>query len=270
MLSNNINSWAHSTVPNYPILFVTRWIPFNAWYVSISGTTNDRDSIQMLKAMPNNQLYDRIRHLVRKNKEDFDCQSFQHELNELEQLLQNRDFPSTADPLCFGIVEMGENNKREDHHAQAGFSYRVTRYGKDNPMNKPNKSIDVVIDKLTPPTSTVTISLSKHDYTELENMMKAKGLTAQQKNIIRRLFKNVEPIKLVDVKNTKGGRIKIGKSLFCNDEDAICAQIIDVLYGLRCKAAHGEIEYSQAIMPIYEHAFTMLNLITKKFYYYGQ
>ena len=60
------------------------------------------------------------------------------------------------------------------------------------------------------------------------------------------------------------------KIIVSNDEDAICAQIIDVLYGLRCKAAHGEIEYSQAIMPIYEHAFTMLNLITKKFYYYGQ
>lgn len=266
MLSNNINSWAHSTVPNYPILFVTRWIPFNAWYVSISGTTNDRDSIQMLKTKPNNLLYDRIKHLVKSNKDDFDCQSFQHELNELEKLLQNKDWPSTADPLCFGIVEMGENSKSEDYHAQAGYSYRVTRYGKDNAMNKPNKSIDVVVDKLTPPTSTITITLPKHDNTELESKMKEKGLTVAQKAIIRRLFKNIEPIKLVDVKSTKNGKIKIGKSSFCNDEDAICAQIVDVLYGLRCKAVHGEIEYSQIIMPIYEHAFIMLNLITKKFY----
>lgn len=266
MLSNNINTWAHSTVPNYPILFVTRWIPFNAWYVSISGTTNDRDSIQMLKTMPNNQLYDRIRHLIHSNKEDFDCQSFQHELNELEKLLQNKNFPSTTDPLCFGIVEMGENSKHEDYKTEAGFSYRVTRYGKNNSLNKPNKSIDVVIDKLIPPTSTITISLSKHDKNDLESKMTAKALTAQQKKVIRILFKNVEPIKLVDVKSIKVGKIKIGKSLFCNDEDAVCAQIVDVLYGLRCKAVHGEIEYSQTIIPIYEHAFNMLNLITKKFY----
>lgn len=266
MLSNNINTWAHSTMPNYPILFVTRWIPFNAWYASISGTTNDRDSIQMLKTMPNNQLYDRIRHLIHANKDDFDCQSFQHELNELEKLLQNKDFPSTADPLCFGVVEMGENNKREDYDTESGFSYRVTRYAKDNPLNKPNKSVDVVIDKLTPPSSTITISLSKHDNVDLENKMNARGLTSQQKKIIRKLFKNIEPIKLVDVKNAKTGKLKVGKSTFCSDEDAVCAQIVDVLYGLRCKAAHGEIEFSQTIIPIYEHAFNILNLITKKFY----
>ena len=161
---------------------------------------------------------------------------------------------------------MGENSKHEDYKTEAGFSYRVTRYGRNNSLNKPNKSIDVVIDKLIPPTSTITISLSKHDKNDLESKMTAKALTAQQKKVIRILFKNVEPIKLVDVKSIKVGKIKIGKSLFCNDEDAVCAQIVDVLYGLRCKAVHGEIEYSQTIIPIYEHAFNMLNLITKKFY----
>lgn len=64
MQSNNIQSWAERTAPNFPILYVTRWIPFNAWYVSLTGVQKDADSIRYLKENPNNELYDRIKHLI--------------------------------------------------------------------------------------------------------------------------------------------------------------------------------------------------------------
>lgn len=45
MVNNNIQTWDNYTTPNYSLLFITRWIPFNAWYVSVTGKTTDRDCI---------------------------------------------------------------------------------------------------------------------------------------------------------------------------------------------------------------------------------
>ena len=63
--------------------------------------------------------------------------------------------------------------------------------------------------------------------------MSSKKWKVQRKKNVLEVFKAVEPIINVDVKNTKAGCLKIGGGKFCKDKDAICASVIDVLYELR-------------------------------------
>ena len=268
MLSNNIQTWAEHTKPNYPILYVTRWIPFNAWYVSLTGVKKDADSIRYLKEHPNNDLYDRIKHLITGSSKIFECLQFRHELYELEQLLKNKDFPSTIEPICFGVVEMGKNPDPEKRKVVNGYAYKAKRYVDNSDPVHPNKSVSITIEKLgTTPPVIDTINLTKHNRDELEVKLAALSkYNRQQKHNIREVFKLVEHNITIDTKNVSGGTIRIGNSRFCTDMDAIAAMTIDVLYELRCKAAHGEIEYNSRIITIYEHAFYMLNLITKTIY----
>lgn len=267
MLSNNIQGWADNTLPNYPILYVTRWIPFNAWYVSLTGSQKDADSIRFLKENPNNALYDRIRHLITGDKNDFDCLQFRHELLELELLLKNKDIPSTSNPIFFGVVVMGKNPDQEKRIVSNGYAYKAKRYTDDCDPAHPNKSVVITIEKLgMSPRFIETINLTKHDWEELEQKLATKKMKRELNKQVKKVFKLVEPNITIDTKDTSVGVTRIGNSRFCNNMDAISAMIIDILYELRCKAAHGEIDFTRRIIPIYEHAFYMLNLITKTIY----
>lgn len=266
MVNNNIQTWDNYTTPNYPLLFIIRWIPFNAWYASVTGKATDRDCILYFKRNTNNKLYDRIKKLIDSANKEYECVAFQHELSKMEGLLKNKDFPSLQQPICFGVVEMASNDKCDDRNVIDHYAYAVKRYKEGDGSGKPNRSVDVIIQNLAPPQDSETITLAKYDVQELERQMSIRGWKSQKKKNALRIFKSVEPIIHVDIKDTKTGCIKIGGVKFCKDKDAICASIIDVLYELRCKAVHGEIELNQSSLPIYECAFQMLKLITQKFY----
>ena len=266
MVNNNIQTWDNYTTPNYPLLFITRWIPFNAWYVSVTGKTTDRDCILYFKGNTNNKLYDRIKKLMDSANKEYECVAFQHELARMEGLLKNKDFPSQQQPICFGVVEMAPNDKREERKVIDHYAYTVKRYKEGDGSGKPNKSVEVIIENLAPPKNTETITLLKHDVQELEEKMKSKKWKSSQKKNVLEVFKSIEPIIHLDVKDTKAGCLKIGVGKFCKDKDAICASVIDVLYELRCKAVHGEIEINRNTLTVYECAFQMLKLITQKFY----
>ena len=54
---NNIKSWADYTEPSYPLLLISYWIPFNAWYTSTTEQLKDRDCLMYFKSNPNNKVY---------------------------------------------------------------------------------------------------------------------------------------------------------------------------------------------------------------------
>ena len=97
-------------------------------------------------------------------------------------------------------------------------------------------------------------------------------------------------IKEFDISSRLLRKLKLNKQIFCNGKvawvngiarvgDEIVVNvasegeaenikseegIIDVLYELRCKAVHGEIELDKTSEEIYEHAFFMLECILRK------
>ncbi len=270
-INNCIQSWKALTEPSYPLMFINRWIPFNAWYMSVTGQKDDRSSFQFFIDNPNNALYGRIKQLIQKNTSNFDCQFFQNQFNLLEDALKNKDVPApdAAKPIHFGEIELRTNTTRYDDSKRLnGFQYKVVRYKNGNPQGKPAKSVEVVVEDLRVANSAVVIySNAGWDFDDFSRKLsRMRQFNTNQKNLLKGMFSTINPIEIKDIKNLKAGKIRIGSSNFCNDRDAICTAIMNVLYELRCKAVHGEIAITDKSLKIYENAYQMLTLITKELY----
>jgi len=239
--------------------------------MSTTGQQDDRSCFQFFIDNPNNALYGRIKQLIQKNTSNFDCQFFQNQFNLLEAALKNKDVPApnADDPIYFGLIELRPNTtKYDDAKRVNGYQYKVVRYRSGNTQGKPAKSVEVIVEDLRVQNSAVVIyNHHEWDFDDLsKRLSRMRQYNANQKKLVKELFATINPIEIKDVKNLKAGKISIGKSNFCNDKDAICASIMHVLYALRCKAVHGEIEVTPKALQIYEYAYQMLTLITKELY----
>ena len=265
MKVNNIRSWNDYMELNYPMLLISHWIPFNAWYVSTTGLHADRDCLIYFKQTPDNKIYTRIRQLLGRNNKDYESIVFKHEFVELDKLLEHKDFPTIEAPIFFGSVEMGENLSFEEQKIDDGIRYTVRRYKKDNDFGKPAKSIDVVKENMRTHDSE-TIFLQKHDVMALKAEMKKKKWNRKQCKISLETFNAVAPVIRKDVKDYRRGSVPINGRKYNSDFTVLAASIIDVLYELRCRAVHGEIEIDRKAEGVYKHAFTMLKILTNNFY----
>lgn len=270
IINNSIQTWKSLSEPSYPLMFINRWIPFNAWYYSVSGKQNDRDSFQFFKDNPGNVLYNRIKQLLTKSSSDFDAMFFQHQFNLLETALKNKDVPApgTQEPIYFGIIEMRPNTIVYDKMKRfAGIQYKAVRYQDGNAQGKPAKSVEVIVEDLKTHAVNVIYNHQGWDWADFNTRLsRMRSFKASQKKVLKELFFAINPIVTVDIKDVKTGGIKIGTSRFCSDKDAICASIMSVLYALRCKAVHAEIDVTPKVEQIYEYAYQMLTLITKELY----
>lgn len=262
---NNIKSWADYTEPSYPLLLISYWIPFNAWYISTTGLQKDRDCLMYFKRCPENKVYQKIKHLLNPKNKSYEGLIFKHEFVCLDNLLKHGNFPSTEMPIMFGVVEMQANTIFESQKIVAGIKYVARRYTDGNEFGKPAKSIDVIKENLASHEAN-TIHLDKHDFVKLNEEFKKNSWTRDNKKNALELFKSIEPIVHKDVKDTSSGRIRIEGNTYTNNYVVIAASIIDVLYDLRCKAVHGEVEINSTMLKIYEHAFALLKILVTDFY----
>lgn len=262
---DNINTWKEWTNLNFPLLYVSKWIPFNAWYVSIVGSKEDRECINFFKSHTDNDLYNRIKELLQDSRRSYDRYCFQHEFRELDKILDNNSFPSVNEQLKFGITEMSANPTKESSIRLNGFQYKVTRYEEGDDEHIPNKTIKTIVQNLRDNTI-VQFTIPKHKEDDYIEKLRTQNIRGEKKKILIKLFHEVEPIIHVDIKNKKNGRMKIADGTYCNNKDAICAAIVHVLYELRCKAVHGEISIQPIVPSIYSHAYNMLNIITKNLF----
>lgn len=269
-INNCIQSWKSLTEPSYPLMYINRWIPFNAWYMSVTGQLDDRSSFQYFKDNTGNALYSRIKQLIQKTTSNFDCIFFQNQFNLLEDLLKNRDVPApdASNPIYFGLIELRPNTTTFDAmNREGGMQFKVVRYQKNNTQGKPSKSVEVIAEDLRSHAVSVIYNCSEWNLGDFSaKIARMRSYNTKQKKLLKELFNSINPIVIKDVKDVKGGCIKIGKSKFCNDKDAISASIMHVLYELRCKAVHAEIDVTPKTLQIYEYAYNMLTLITKELY----
>lgn len=262
---NNIKSWAVYTEPSYPLLLISYWIPFNAWYISTTGLQKDRDCLMYFKRNPDNKVYQKIKQLLNPKNKSYEGISFKHEFVCLDNLLKHGDFPDTDTPIRFGVIEMQANTTFENQKIVAGIKYVARRYKDGNEFGKPAKSIDLIKENLASHDAK-TIHLNKHDVNKLKEELKKNKWARDDKKYALEMFKSIEPVIHKDVKDTSSGRIKIEESSYTNDYDVLAAAIIDVLYELRCKAVHGEVEINGTMLKIYEHAFALLKILVTDFY----
>lgn len=89
--------WNNSTNLNYPLLYVQRWIPFNAWYSTVIDGKKDADAIGSFKVETNNKLYDIIKLYIQHPRGDFYGEEFCFHLSCLDELLTSNCFPNIFD-----------------------------------------------------------------------------------------------------------------------------------------------------------------------------
>ena len=206
---------------------------------------------------------ERILTLDPQNK-SYDGISFKHEFVSLDNLLKHGNFPDIETPIQFGVVEMQANTTFENQKIVDGIKYVARRYKDGNEFGKPAKSIDVIKENLATHEAK-TIHLNKHDICQLKDEFKKNNWSRDNKKVALELFKSIEPVIHKNVKDISSGRIKIESCSYTNNY-VVLAAIVDVLYDLRCKAVHGEVEINGTMLKIYEHAFALLKILVTDFY----
>ena len=254
--------WNNSTNLNYPLLYGQRWIPFNAWYSTVIDGKKDADAIGSFKVETNNKLYDIIKLYIQHPRGDFYGEEFCFHLSCLDELLTSNCFPNIDDRIIFGDTKIKQNEKREATANEKGLSYKVER----DPPDHPKKSVRIIILDLATRKVKHTFIIAKHDMNLLREQFEKNRISKSERKKVMLLFKEIEPIVTVDVKNTKGGSIRVGMSKFISETNVLCAAIVDVLYELRCKAVHGETDLDKTTCEVYEHAYFMLECILRKLF----
>jgi hypothetical protein len=84
------------------------------------------------------------------------------------------------------------------------------------------------------------------------------------KEIIKKGFNEINPQKPVNIISQNNRGIQIDENLYFIDNIELVAQVlIELIYQLRCKIFHGELNPNQNITVIYENAYNMQKQLVK-------
>lgn len=254
------DNWNIETSFNYILQYVLRWIPFNTWYIKNSGCEKDREALNYYRLTPNNGIYNRISYLLN-DKNDFDAISFRHCLVALDDLLEH----NIINELRFRNVDMGQNSQNEVQHAIDGWSLRITRYREKTDLH-PKNQVEIIMENFADRAQRYIVRINKHDLQLLHSNAQFFNLPKKYQKMIKSHFLEVSPNIIVDIKDCKSNKIKIENHKYLNDDKVLCTAILDLLYEMRCKAAHGEVDINDNVRKAYKYAYNMLDLITITLY----
>jgi hypothetical protein len=245
---------------DYPLLFVRAWIPFNAWYCTNYQTTRDRVCIDKIKTDAN--LF-RAK-LVALLMGDYDeAIIFKEHLENLHNLLERHPIPD-SDPnnrLTFKNVYFRRNPIHSTHPPISNNKYQykaevITETG----------AVKVIIlnTRQSPPSTIYTYNHSKYDSSHFKDDLTENVKNKTHQKILIECFDKINPkIKENIISKGKKSLIKGKKIHFVDNANDVSQAIIEVLYELRCKLFHGEIQPSKDNFSVYEPCYQMLRILLK-------
>ena len=272
---SKIDKWIDRSVPDYYILFVQAWIPFNAWFMTNfysedDKRVHDRDIIYYIMTK-GNLFRDRIHALLRNdNEESID---FRERVAQLSESLDRYPFPSIENRLSFSRVCIENNpNARQTGTVKVGRRYTCTsRFDETRPKTAARWILEVVKNSGTQTQG--IIELHKCLDSELAQNHFYQSCDESIKNGLRACLNVINPEMVSSVQHEKNHAVKPPHDsivmsqkqcvYFVNNVDYVARAIIRILYELRCKLFHGEIEPSDGNSQIYEHAFHIQRILNK-------
>ena len=259
----HINNWIKSSDPDYYMMFVKAWIPLNAWYVDKYPEHNSNDAAIIAELIDKpNDIKIFIKSLL--SNTDRDYKKFSHHLSELHIELEKKGLSHRSNNISFNSMYFGQYKCSPVNYTDdLGINYQASQpnslenvfkaqivQGKKNYLIVKNTSYDIEHLK------------SHRDFVALEN-------EAMRLNIIK-CYEAINPNQnesAITTSKIKDEFILLDnntKSRFINNHELIAKFIIKILYALRCKLFHGEIDPNENNSVIYEHAFHVLKLIINK------
>jgi len=258
MPHNKLNNWISRSQPDYYTLFIKAWLPFNAWYMQEfysedDRRTSDKAIIDHIKVAPN-VIRTKIKNLLKLQTQE--GEGFRKELGLLEMALKSH--PITPDaPFSFVSLCIQENPNRQFQNVVRTKTCKGY-YDNTLPRTSPRWKFEVTVTK-TGATETL-IELRKCSMTELETNNDYVNLSPTLKKGIKECLNEINPKKTDNfLKGHKHSGIAIGNSLyFIDDEEQVSKAVIQMLYELRCKLFHGEVDPTESNADIYKHAFKIM------------
>lgn len=275
-INTHISKWIEKSQPDFYTMFIKAWIPYNAWYMhnfydEDAKRTNDKSIIRHIGKDAN--LYkNKIISLLRGTDED--SALFKELLWRLHRELENHPVPNYIDHISFSHVCIEDNSQQSYSFNSKKYTFKGD-YDKTKPKTTPRWRFEVIETKSLK--TIASVELFKCSMPELLNNADYKSITKDEiKKGIEHCLKEIDPNKKISIINIP--QIRNGKSqrptdsivikdqlLFFRDNmEDVSKAIIQILYELRCKLFHGEVEPTNANMGIYEHAFYIQRMLIKE------
>lgn len=274
---SHIGNWIDRAEPDFYMMFIKAWIPFNAWYMTnyydeSSGINTDRAIINHIKS-GDNTFVRRIKSLLRGN--DSVSLEFKHALGKMEMELRAHAVPNEHDRLSFANVCITSNTSHTYQVIKGHYQFKA-QFNPSQPRTALRCRLEIL--KASNGNNVALVELNNCLLSELEGNPDFVNVERDEwKETLRNCLNEISPNKkenlLAQVKMKNGvpsipnGAIEIDKEnnlyLRGNVED-LAKAIVEIIYKLRCLLLHGEIDPTVANSRIYEHAYGILRTLIKE------
>lgn len=274
---SHIGNWIDRAEPDFYMMFIKAWIPFNAWYMTnyydeLTGVTTDRALINHIRSS-DNTFVRRIKSLLRGN--DAVSLEFKHVLGKLELELRAHAVPNEHERLSFANVCLASNTTHTYQETKGRYQFKGF-YNPSLPRTAFRCRLEIL--KTVSGSNVALVELNNCLLSELESNPDFMNVERDDwKDMLRHCLNEISPNKkenlMAQVKMKNGvpsipsGAIEIDKEnnlyLRGNVED-LAKAIVEIIYRLRCLLLHGEIDPTVANSKIYEHAYSILRTLIKE------
>lgn len=258
-----IERWIEKSGIDYYLSFVKAWIPFNAWYMSEyydeeAKVTSDKDIIDKIK-LESNLFKSKIISLMSSKSDD--SEDFKKHLYHLHKSLELH--PISKDKvISFASVCISANT-----NTNFTFTSRNKTYRGVYDVNKPRTSNRFSVEAMRNDGSTIVkIEVQNCKEETLTSHPDFAGCCETDKKNLKKCLAEIFPKKPISVvsKNPKNGILIYEDLYFVNDTNLIAQAIITMLYELRCKLFHGELDPTESNSATYCHAYHLLFSLVKE------
>lgn len=189
--------------------------------------------------------------------------------------LENHPIPNYIDKISFFQICIEDNINQTVSLPYKRYTFKG-EYDKTKPKTTPRWKFEVIENKSL---KTIhSIEIFKCSLSELLTNVSYKIISSDEiKKGVENCLKEIDPNKKIsivaDLKIPRGGKIKQPnnsivikeeKLYFRDNIEDVSKAIIQILYELRCKLFHGELEPTNANLGIYEQAFYIQRMLIKE------
>jgi hypothetical protein len=281
-INTHISNWidrAELTM-DYYTLFIKAWIPYNAWYMhnfydEDSNPKRDRDAAIISHINSTSNRYrDKIKNLLRGT--DDQSIEFRQLLGCLHFELDRNPIPDFENRISFSTINLIKNTVKA-HSQHQGINTYFVEFRDQLP--KTQKRWYLEVQKKRNNQTLHRIELHDWSLEELNNDPDYQGLPENEmRNQLRDAFQKINPKKPIVIilppKRTASGKYSqpadsiiidhTNHLYFTNDHDMVSKAIVQLLYELRCKLFHGELNPVTAFEGVYENAYRIQKILIKE------
>lgn len=272
-----IDNWINRSEMDYYTMFIKTWIPFNAWYMinfydEVLKRTSDRDIINYLKDN-SNKYRDKIKSLLTSQSDE--AKIFRDNISRLHYELEDHAIPNHENRISFSNLSLNRNPNKTNSISFKAYTYKAEF--KDQLPKTQKRFFCEVLNKRT--NSTIhRIELFEWSMTELTNHPDYQAINDNEiQDNIRINFTEVNPNKplqiIVPPSRIKNGYKQPSNSIaideiknlyFTDDIEKVSKAIIQLIYELRCKLFHGELDPTEANQEVFKYTYNIQKILIKE------